>query len=108
MGKNLYEAKDRIRIKNEDAKRKYGTKGNTFSDFPQGTRVEVICLFQDFRFFHRETGIVTHNSGIYLGIDVKLDNSECDLWNFNPEDLRAISCKKKRFLSRRKKIEHSP
>lgn len=80
--------------KNQEVKEKYKTLENTYDMFPVGTTVKVICLCQDFNFFRGELGIVTNNSGKYLGINVKFDEprnfedgSIQTEFNFKPEDL---------------------
>ena len=52
---------------------KYGTKNNTFEDFPIGTKVQVITPCEDFNFFYGETGKVIRNKGSYLSIIVEFD-----------------------------------
>lgn len=81
----------------------------TWDDFPVGTRVKIICDYQDFSFWYGETGVVTENKGYgkgvtdkgfgvcYLGINVKFDKPrhfidgyiETD-FNFNPTDLEPL------------------
>lgn len=80
-----------------EKKNKYKTRDNKFSDFPVGTRVQIICLGQDFYFFYDETGTVTKNSGRYLGIEVTFDKPRHfedgyiqKSFNFEPEDLIVI------------------
>lgn len=70
---------------------------NTFEDFPVGTRVQVMCVSQDFHFFDgNELGLVVVNHGRYLGIVVQFDkprhykSSIQKTFCFNPEDLRRI------------------
>ena len=56
-----------LREKNEARKKEFGTLDNSYTMFPVGTRVRVICLVQDFYFFNGdETGVVLANSGGYL------------------------------------------
>jgi len=68
-----------------------------FSDFPVGSRVKVVCLFQDMYFFNSETqntnGTVIRNSGEYIGIIVEWDEPrhyeshiQTD-FNFGPKDM---------------------
>jgi len=51
----------------------YGTRDNTYDDFPIGTHVKIICCCQDFYFFYGETGKVIKNSNSYLGIIVEFN-----------------------------------
>jgi ribosomal protein L21E len=44
-----------------------------YKDFKVGDRVQVITPCQDHRFFFDQTGVVTKNSGKYLGISVSFD-----------------------------------
>lgn len=79
----------------QEKKKLYQTEGNKYSDFPIGSKVKVITVCQDFNFFHgNETGIVTDNTGKYLGIKVKFDivrkfdnGSIQKDFNFEPSDL---------------------
>jgi len=69
----------------------------TFSDFPIGTKVQVVTPCEDMFFFYDETGVVTKNTGGYLGINVKFDEPrnfkggyiQYD-FNFNPKSLLPI------------------
>lgn len=88
MSKSVYQI-------NEEARIKYKTSGNKYTDFPVGTKVKIICKAQDSYFFKGdETGIVTKNTGRYLGIIVKFDKPrhfehgyiQKD-FNFEPNDL---------------------
>ena len=87
MNKSIYDT-------NQEAKVKFKTLDNTYEMFPVGTKVKIICVCQDFNFFFGETGIVTKNTGEYLGINVKFDEPrhfengsiQTD-FNFKPEDL---------------------
>jgi hypothetical protein len=79
---------------NEEAKDKYNTRNNKFSDFPIGTKVKVICAGQDMHFFYGETGVIIKNSGQYLGIIVQFDKpryfkngAKQESFNFAPDDL---------------------
>ena len=82
----------------EERKEFFGTKNNTFDMFPVGTRVKVITLAQDFRFFEgNETGVVVRNTGEKLGIIVKLDepikyddDNIITEFGFNPDDLIVL------------------
>jgi len=62
MGESVYEMNQRVL--NHNAK---------YEDFPVGTRVKIVTLCEDFNFFYGETGVVTKNTGGYLGITVKFD-----------------------------------
>lgn len=84
---------------NEERRKKFKTKKNTFKDFPIGTKVRVICVCQDMYFFKgEETGTVIRNSGEYLGIIIKWDEPRHYEggyiqyeFNFAPDDLVALS-----------------
>jgi len=87
MSKSLYET-------GQEAKNNYGTKNNTYADFPIGTEVKVIAPCQDFCFFYGETGKVIRNKGTYLSIIVEFhkprkfkDGYVQKEFNFKPEDL---------------------
>ncbi len=79
----------------------YGTKNNTFQDFPVGTKVKVITPMEDFTAFNGDTGEVIHNKGRYLGISVKLDKpfsiryadgiTKITSFNFNPKSLCILN-----------------
>ena len=91
MGKNIAD----IRRENEII---YGTKDNTFDDFPIAIRVKVITPCEDFTFFDGETGVVTQNTGDYLGISVEFDDphryrdgSVLTGFNFNPKSLCVLN-----------------
>jgi len=80
---------------NEKNKKQWNTKNNKYEDFPVGARVKIICVCQDFNFFEgNEDGVVTKNTGEYLGIVVKFDEPrhfegghiQYD-FNFKPDDL---------------------
>jgi len=90
MGKSVYEV-------NEENKEKYKTKSNTFDMFPEGTKVKIICAAQDFYFFYGETGVVSRNTGKYLGIQVQFDGPRefengyiQESFNFEPADLVVL------------------
>lgn len=89
----------------------YGTKDNTYDDFPIGTHVKIICCCQDFHFFYGETGKVIRNKGTYLSIIVEFDKLRHfeggyvqTKFNFVPKDLaiwndnsKAISADENRW-----------
>lgn len=87
---------------NEERRTKYNTHTNTFEMFPVGTKVQIICVAQDFHFFKgTETGTVKENKGKYLGIIVKFDKPRQftggfvqEEFNFEPKDLIVIKEKK--------------
>jgi hypothetical protein len=94
---------------NEERKKFYKTKSNTPDMFPVGTRVQVICVHQDFTFFEgTETGTVKNNLYRYLGIYVEFDEPikltkghTITGFNFNSEDLIVIKNEApKRYLRR--------
>jgi hypothetical protein len=81
----------------------------TYQDFPIGTKVKVVCLYQDMYFFYPDkentNGIVIKNKSLeknrpYLGITVKWDEPrhyedgyiQYD-FNFEPHDLIVIEDK---------------
>jgi hypothetical protein len=73
--------------------KRFKTRGNKYSDFPVGCKVQVITPAADFRFFNFETGTVIKNSGSYFSIIVKFDNPDeagTEEWGFCPEHLRRI------------------
>ena len=80
---------------NEERKKAFHTKDNTFDMFPVGSKVKIICICQDFNFFDgNETGEVIKNDKEYLSIIVKFDEprhfkdgSVQKDFGFNPEDL---------------------
>jgi hypothetical protein len=80
---------------NQKAKQKHKTFANQYSDFPVGSRVKIICIFQDYMFFTgHETGTVIANHYKYLGIHVEFDEprqlrheSKYTSFNFEPSDL---------------------
>jgi hypothetical protein len=87
MSKSLADVRD-------EAQKKYNTSGNTHDMFPIGTKVKIITPCQDFNFFYGETGVVTKNTGDYLGIRVTFDEprhfkdgSIQESFNFDPDDL---------------------
>jgi hypothetical protein len=90
MSRSLYEA-------DQDKKKQHKTLNNTYDMFPVGSHVQIVCMCQDFNFFWDETGVVTKNSGKYLGINVKFDEPrhfkggsiQTD-FNFEPADLMRI------------------
>ena len=95
MGKRMGKSVADIRRENEII---YGTKDNTFDDFPIAIRVKVVCPCEDFTFFNGETGVVTQNTGDYLGIAVKFDNpphyrdgSVLTGFSFNPKSLCVLN-----------------
>jgi hypothetical protein len=81
---------------NEERRDKYKTRNNKYSDFPVGSRVQVICVMQDMSAFSGdETGIVVENSGKYLGIIVKFDKPRhYETFNFAPDDLVLLEPQK--------------
>lgn len=96
MSKSLYEANQEVLNHNA-----------TYDDFPVGTRVKIVTLCEDFNFFYGETGVVTKNTGKYLGINVKYDTPreyedghiEYE-WNFKPQSLEVIERKPCKFLNK--------
>jgi hypothetical protein len=73
---------------NQAAQEKYNTLNNQYSDFPLGSRVEVIVGTRDFSFFHNEQGTIVENNGGYLGLIVQFDNKHGGRrFNFHPQDL---------------------
>lgn len=91
MGKSVHDM-------NEEAKTLYGTRDQTYDDFPVGTRVKIICSGQDFYFFWGETGQVVSNSHKYLGIQVKFDEPRHfkdgfiqGSFGFEPDDLAILN-----------------
>lgn len=65
-----------------------------YSDFPVGTKVQIVTPYQDSSFFYGETGHVIRNEGGYLGIIVEFDRprrftdgSVQESFNFEPGDL---------------------
>ena len=75
----------------EQEMEKYGTENQQYSDFPIGTRVEVITPSQDFHFFNHEQGKVIRNNNSYLGIIVKFDKKyKRPDFNFEPKDLYIL------------------
>ena len=91
MSKSLWDV-------NEERKSSFKTKNNTYSDFPVGTKVRVICICQDFVFFGgHETGTVISNEDRYLSIIIEFDDpiyfkdgTVLKSFNFNPDDLIII------------------
>lgn len=77
---------------NAERRAKYDTLKNTYKQFPVGTRVQVICVAQDFSFFAgTEEGVVIKNKGDYLGIIVKFDaRHQRPEFNFEPKDLIVL------------------
>jgi hypothetical protein len=70
---------------------KHKTGKQKYSDFPIGTRVEVIVPCEDMTFFWNEQGQVIRNSGNYLGIIVKFDKKyNRQDFGFMPEDLLIL------------------
>lgn len=97
MGKSIFDL-------DCEKKLKYNTVNNTFDMFPIGTRVRVITPCQDFHFFYDETGVVTKNTGGYLGIIVTFDeerkftNGDVQTcFGFEPDDLLSIDIPNKLF-----------
>lgn len=91
--------------------------GATYEDFPVGSKVQVVCLGQDYNFFYNETGVVIKNSGEYLGIIVKFDDPrkfsdgtvQVD-FGFKPEDLirlEELKLVKGYKLSKKKRMKFS-
>lgn len=80
---------------------KYGTKDNTFEDFAIGDKVLIITPYTDSYFFAEGiTGVVSRNSGSYLGICVTFDKARVFedghiqiSFNFNPKDLCNLTKK---------------
>lgn len=74
------------------------SKHTDYHDFPVGTKVRIVSKVVDFCFFYGETGIVTRNSGQYLGIVVRFDEvrnfsdgtKQLD-FNFCPQNLELIN-----------------
>lgn len=75
--------------------------GATYSDFPVGSEVRVVCVHQDWHFFDPDTedlsGRVMVNTGRYLGIIVEFnhprylgDGNTQYQFNFAPHDLVFI------------------
>ena len=92
----------------------YGTKNNTYEDFPIGSHVKIITTCQDFTFFYGETGKVIDNKGMgsYLGIIVEYDKprhyedgSVQTSFNFNPKDLVILNDKVREISSEQKRLE---
>ena len=86
-----------IALLNEIQFTNYGTRANTYEIFPIGTGVKIVTYISDFTYFHGETGVVVENTGIYLGISVKLDvprkyaDGQIDyVFNFQPHHLIVI------------------
>jgi hypothetical protein len=91
MGKSVFDV-------DKEKKLLYNTIKNTYDMFPVGTRVRVVTVCQDFNFFYDETGIVTKNTGGYLGITVTFDEerkfvngSVQTCFSFEPDDLISIN-----------------
>ena len=94
----------------------YGTKDNTYDDFPVGTLVKIICCSQDFCFFYGETGKVIRNGGRYLSIIVEYDTPRQykdgtieKSFNFCPDDLVIWNVETQEFhheQERLKKLSH--
>lgn len=99
---------------NEEQRAKYKTAANTYKQFPVGTKVQVICVAQDFTFFSgKETGKVIKNTGDYLGIIVEFDHilkagtKEHRTFNFDPDDLIVLEAakeSKEQLAARFKKV----
>lgn len=65
--------------------------------FVPGARVRIIAKWVDFYPFYGETGVITENTGEYLGIQVKFDEPRHfdngyiqEDFNFNPQHLEVI------------------
>lgn len=82
--------------------------GATFRDFPVGTRVKVVCLWQDNYLFEGETGVVEANTGRGRGITVRFDQPRLlkeweggarwqEIFHFAPADLRRREIRLPRF-----------
>ena len=75
------------------------TSNYKHSDFPLGSKVQIISYMVDFHFFRgTETGTVIKNNGGYLGINVQLDKPRhyesghiMTYFNFNPNNLVPIA-----------------
>lgn len=80
---------------NDERRAKYKTLSNTYKMFPVGTKVQVICVAQDFHFFSgKETGVVIRNDGKYLGIIVKFDDKyKRPDFNFEPKNLIVLEAR---------------
>ena len=104
MGRSLADA-------SSEQEKLYDTGDNTFEDFPVGTKVKVITLFEDFMFFYGETGKVIRNKGTYLSICVEFDEPrhfkgghiQTD-WNFNPTSLCILDEKTKTIAKEQKRL----
>jgi hypothetical protein len=90
----------------------YGTRDNTYDDFPIDTHVKIICCSQDHHFFFGETGKVIHNSGEYLGISVEYDeprhykNGDIETsFNFLPRDLVIWNKASSEIYQEQKRLE---
>ena len=90
----------------------YGTKDNTYDDFPVGTPVKIICLSQDFTFFYGETGKVIGNKKRYLGIRVEYDEPRHYTdgtietgFNFAPDDLVILDDNVRAIAAERQRLE---
>lgn len=97
---------------NKDMKETYGTKDNTYEDFPVDSRVKIITACQDFSFFYGETGKVIENKGTYLGITVKYDEPRHYQgggvqtgFNFNPDDIVILDKRVKEIALEQKRLE---
>lgn len=78
----------------------------TFDDFQKGMPVKIVSKIVDFHFWYGETGIVTKNTGKYLGIEVKLDKPRIyenglilEGFNFNPKDLKPLRRQTHKYMS---------
>lgn len=97
MGKSLFDL-------DCEKKKQWGTVNNTHDMFPVGTRVQVVTPCQDFCFFYEETGVVTKNTGQYLGITVTFDEprefsdgTTQTCFGFAPDDLISLDLPNKLF-----------
>lgn len=90
----------------------YGTKDNTYDDFPVGTPVKIICCSQDHHFFYGETGKVISNGHRYLSIVVEYDEPRHyeggtieKTFNFEPDNLVIWDDITKEISIKHKKLE---
>lgn len=93
---------------NEEYKKKYRTKENTKDMFPVGSRVRVICVYQDCYFFYPEEddtyGTVTRigTSGMIIvkwDVPKQYPSHLQEEFNFDPEDLLLVELPKKEVLN---------
>jgi hypothetical protein len=86
MTKSMYELKQELLNHNA-----------VYSDFPIGTKVEIVTPMEDMHFFFNETGTVISSENGYLKIKVKFDKPRIfedgyiqESFNFNPKSLKVI------------------